>query len=392
MKIKDSICVFGLGEEQLPGIKILSKHFKVIGFDIKKKTISKKYCYKIYNTFNKHKILKICKFRKIKHLFSFCTDFPLTTIGWLNEKLSLKGIKYKAAKLGSDKAYFNNFLLKNKINNCKFKIEEISNIFKKTKNFKKKYIFKPLTQSASRGVFLEKKIYLIKNNLKKFKKFYLEKKLIIEEYLGDNIYAVDCWIYKKNFLYPILTRKFKNKKIYLSDDRLIFNYQNSKILKMSLLTLRNICDKGELDNLPIHFEFIFKNNKIYPIDFALRGAGSTIYNTLISNALNFSAAKMQILIQLGKKLPKLKISKKVIFLKFISTYYDCLFRGLNQNLINKIRHPYKIKLLKSKNIEIKKLYSSDDRVAIIYFSFNSIKLLKKKFLKLEKFLNQNLIN
>ena len=47
-----------------------------------------------------------------------------------------------------------------------------------------------------------------------------------------------------------------------------------------------ICKIIKVKNVPIHLEFIKNAKGLYPIDFAIRGAGSHIYSEILSSIIN----------------------------------------------------------------------------------------------------------
>ena len=80
--------------------------------------------------------------------------------------------------------------------------------------------------------------------------------------------------------------------------------------------MEKICKIIKVKNVPIHLEFIKNAKGLYPIDFAIRGAGSHIYSEILSSIINESTAKIQINMTLNQKFEKGKVNKK-----FFSSFY-----------------------------------------------------------------------
>ena len=74
MRKKKSVACFGLGRDQYPFVKEMSKDFIIHGFDINKNCYAKKLVDYFYNTpySKKDKILYILKKKKYQSNFKFC--------------------------------------------------------------------------------------------------------------------------------------------------------------------------------------------------------------------------------------------------------------------------------------------------------------------------------
>ena len=96
MRKKKSVACFGLGRDQYPFVKEMSKDFIIHGFDINKNCYAKKLVDYFYNTpySKKDKILYILKKKNISQILSFATEAPINLIGYLNTKLKIQGNKF----------------------------------------------------------------------------------------------------------------------------------------------------------------------------------------------------------------------------------------------------------------------------------------------------------
>ena len=307
------VAVFGLGYDQLEGIKELRKNFKILGFDENEKSKAIKYVDKYFsiNFKKKSEILKICRNFNVRYIFSFNTEGPLPIVGYLNTKLNLQGIKQQTVNLVTNKYNLRKKFKKNGIVVPDFKV------FKKkdTDNFINKIsfpkIFKPIIGSASRGVFIaiDKKSFI--KNFKQQKKYY-NNLILAENFVIGDIYAIDGW-FSNRFIFAALTKKFRDSRFPLLDKSLIFNYSDNLLKKKAILLANKCCKAVKVKNVPIHLEFIVSKKKVIPIDFSIRGAGSQLYSKCISELIKYSSSKVQIDLQI-KKIPIIKTKSKFFFM------------------------------------------------------------------------------
>ena len=134
--MKKKVAVFGLGYDQLYGLKELKKNYQMLGFDSNAKSPGIKYVNKYYpiGLEDKKKILQIFKKNKIIACFSFSTEYPIILIGWINKKLKLPGFNLKTARFSRNKDLLRKHLKKNNILTPDFKNYSFN-------EFKKKIIF-----------------------------------------------------------------------------------------------------------------------------------------------------------------------------------------------------------------------------------------------------------
>jgi hypothetical protein len=384
---KPSVAVFGLGADQISGLKVLKKKYCIIGFDDSKNCVGKKFVDKFFSIkiTKKKKILNICKKLNIIACFSFSTEYPIPLIGWLNDKIKLPGFNYKTSILATNKFLFRKELHKHEIKFPYFKKISINALRKK--KFNKNKIFKPISNSASRGVFVGKNNNEINKYLDMNRKYY-NKNLIYENYLDGQLYAIDGWILDNNFIFASLSKKTKDLNHSFSDKTIIVNYQNSSLKKKAILLAIKSCLAIKAKNVPIHLEFIKNSKGLFPIDLAIRGAGSSIYSSCLSQIINKSTAQIQIALTFKKKIQNFKNNNKIIYLFFITAKKNFIFKGINNKEINKIKNKKSIVLLKKKNQMVFASNNSDSRIAIIKIYFRNKKHFYKKINRINKILKK----
>ncbi len=380
------VAVFGLGAFQKSGLQELKKlNYKIIGFDENKKPVNKNL---VDNFFcipfkNKNKILNICKKYNVISLFAFSTDAPLNIISYINKKLKLSGYKERDVILIKNKNNFRKFLKeKLKVNTPKFLFLKKLKIESIKKNMVFPIVCKPDVGSGSRGVFFCKNINLLNDLFEKNKEFYKKKNIMIEQFIPGTEYAVDGWIYKKNFIFCCLSKKKRTKPPYLLDENLVINYQNNLIkLKIKKL-MERIIFFSKIDNVPIHLEFIYKSNKVFLIDIAIRGAGFGVYSNILSIIMNQSTDLILINLLQNKKIIFNAPNKKSFYLSFFKSSINGNFKKIiNLNFLKKSNSFFELNLYKKINTKVSPLENGADRIGH-FLLMNSPKKLSKdiKFL------------
>lgn len=371
---KKKVAIIGLGEHQINGIKTANKYFETIGFDNKKNALGKSYVKKFYNiNTNKVKeIYKICKKNKVIKALSFNSDAVLKTVYQINEKIDKQ--KFSQSKIILDKTKLRYFLKKSLFAIPKYYIL-------KKKNEIKKYYFpcvvKPSIGSGSRGVFYAKNITKFKELINKNKIFYNYKKILIEEYIKGTEYAVEGWVNNNGqIIIAAISKKRRSKLPYLYDESLIINFKNNKIKKLISFFLNNFFSKINIKNQPFHMEFKILKSQVYLMDLSLRGAGFSVYSSIVSKIINQNTDKIIIDLFFKKKIKVQKSSKKIFYMKF---FYEKNREKINKNFnkIKSIRTFTKINFYK--NI-------STNRIGHILLECKKYDILKKEIIKLNKLL------
>lgn len=394
--MKNYAAVFGLGLYQIYGIKRLSKKYDLIGFDRNNKSPGIKYVKKFYNLdkIDKYKILEICKKKKIKIFFCFSSDFSSKIVNFLNQKLNLKNPNKKAENISTNKFLFRKALKEKKISSPFFQQVELNKLSKLKLNNKLTYICKPLSSSASRGVFVFKNKKQLIYNLKKYLYEYRnQKKILIEEFMHGQMYSIEGFYFKNNFIPICINKNFKEFKSSLANKSILINFKNKNIFSLGRDLASKCCKAIKVKYAPIHLEFIISNKtkKIYPIEIALRGAGTYIYGTFLKRVLKKNTADLEIDLKEKKEVAKIKNNfKKLIYIYFINIRKTLVFRKINKKLLKKkIKFPFDLKILKLANQKIHLRNSADDRVAIVKFEFENYMLFKKYYSKINKIFRVN---
>ena len=377
----NNIAVLGLGIHQLNSIRYLKRYYNIIGFDEDINCPGKKYVKKFFciGLNKKKKILSICKKNKIKFAATFCNEHFLRLTSQINGKLGLENHS-KLLKLISNK-----YLYKKKIIKVdKYLVPEFCKInkFGKSKKVFSPGVVKPITGSGSRGV-----IYIKNNN--EFNRINLQhnvykKGALLEKYIPGPEYAIDGWVFKKNFLFCCISEKKTSSKPYLLDKSLIINSKNKKIVNAGHYLIKKLIKIFKINNLPIHLEFKISNRKPKIIDFSLRGAGFDVYTHIMSKIINQNTTKIQTRLILNKKINIKKRTKKIFYLGFFFTKPGKIIDITGINRIKKKIKNCKIKLFKKIGETVNGYKSGADRLGQVIIYNNNLNTLKKNIKMINK--------
>ena len=166
------------------------------------------------------------------------------------------------------------------------------------------------------------------------------------------------------------------------DENLVINYQNHLIKSKINKLIKKIIFFSKIDNVPIHLEFIYKNNKIFLIDIAIRGAGFGVYSNILSIIMNQSTDLILINLLQNKKIIFNVPNKKSFYLSFFkSSIYGNFKKIINLNFLKKSNSFFELKLYKKINAKVSPLENGADRIGH-FLLMNSPKKLSKdiKFL------------
>jgi len=376
--IKNKAAVFGTGPEQANGIKNLKKYFIVYGFEDNKKIFDQKRVDISVNIRlrNKKKILEYLKKKKINFLFSFCSERTLPILSYLYLKLNKENNYAKLIKRSLNKYSLRKVFLKKGIPTPKFSILE------NQKQIKIKKIIKPFTGSGSKGI-----VAINKNNFSKLK-IKNFKNCLIEDYIDGDIYAIDGYCVKKLFFGLSLSKKLRDINSPLVDKKIIFNHQNKNLLNKANILGQKCCAALDVENVPIHLEFIrSKEGILYPIDFAIRGAGACLFNFCLSELISKDASDCQIKLQMNKSI-QLNVKRKVFFyIYFLTAKKKSFMKRIDLSFFRKINLKHKIYYNKKIGEKISSPMSTHDRAGHIYFKFYSYSKMLKNIKIIDNYLD-----
>ena len=248
---------------------------------------------------------------------------------------------------------------------------------KKFDKFKKPIVCKPNIGSGSKGVFFANDYLNFLKLFKENKSFYKNKKILIENFIQGTEYAIEGWIYNNKFILGCLSKKKRSNLPYLLDVSLIINYKNSNIISQVNKFFSKFIKKSNMNNLPVHFEFLIRNNRIVPIDFAIRGAGFGVYSEILSKIMQQSTNKILVNLIMNLDIEFNKPNDKTFFLRFLFSNKKGIFKGItNISKLKKLSSFRELQFYKKKNSKVSILKNGHDRIGHIILESSSKNLYK----------------
>ncbi len=387
-KNKGFYVVLGGSYEQIPLIEYLKtnyKEFTVLTFDKHKYSpaanISDKFVKIDIRDYKK--ILNYIRLNnlKVKGISSIITEHSIKSINYLSPRLNLPTTSSISVKATESKYYARNLF--KKICDGKIRFLRTNNFLNMKKflekNNLKKFVLKPDISSGQRGLFFINKK---EKNLKKIfnisRKFSLNKKVIIEEYL-DGVELNAVAIIKD---YKVVKHIISKRNRYTNPGLgfgIAYNHDNpfqttnpitTKIEKV----LQKMCRKTKIKNGIIFPQFILTGNKIYLIEFSERVPGG-LMNKVFEYSTGIDLNKFQI----DCSLNKVRNIKKYVNLKKYKYVKIEFFNGPPGFLKNgKVKEIKGIdKILKYKNVHEADLFYS----GTAYDDYKKLKINKLNFSK-----------
>lgn len=325
---------------------------------------------------NHRKILSIFKKEKFNRIISTGSDVTLKTIGIINSKLNLKGLKIKDSSIVTNKIIMKNFMIKHKIPTPKFKILDNDEI----NNFQLPIILKNIALSGSRKI---QKIYnkiQLKKILDKIKdpNNYISEKLIFGKEFGANIIFQNKSIIQ-NFIFDDIL--FDNGKTNVPIGHIFPAYNLNKFKKEINIIAQKIINNLNLKNGFLNLDFIVekKTNRLYLIEFSTR-LGATGIPELYKCYFDYNIFELIARIDstkkniphINKKLKEgffisiLAIGKKNGYLKKID-----VAKNYEKNCVFKSFLPI--------NSKVSKFNTGNDSLGYAIFNLKKINLLNKNF-------------
>ncbi len=361
----------GAGVEQLESIKLAKTlNLEVVACDKNKYAEGFKYATHTHHIDikNEKEIIALAKKHDVRFVLPSPIGRYLTTVGAVNDALSLKGISKQTASMCTDKYLFyqalnkevnlaKQFLVKNQ--------DEVKTHIDK-KDIQTPFILKPRFGSGSTGV----KVFDIFNQTEIDNYFSKNNSLgdiLLEELLSGDEIGVDAIIRDGNLeIIAIRDKKmtplpYRQEISYTLPSR----YKNKTTEILSIL--KKICKILSIGNSLINTDIIINEQSIYIIELSARASGNNISSVLLPKALNINPLSIMINFLIGKTqtLTKKTIPTHFEFFNFDDSVIGKKIKDITiENNINNL-NTYNIKL--KKDDIIKSIKSGKDALINGYF-------------------------
>jgi len=307
---KNSILIIGAGVNQLPIISVAKQlGYHVIAVSPKGNYPGLIIADEVLNEdiFNKEEILKFAKSRPdIGGVLSDQSDIAVPIVAYLAENLGLPGIGYNNSFYFTDKAKMRELLVELNLPIAEnYTVTTIEEVKEKISIIGFPVVLKPTDAFASRGVIkiddfdtLEEKYHFAKSASR-------SGLLVVEKYIQGPQYFSQGFVedYKLN-LFAFSDRYYFD----LPDMFLPYTNAFPALIDESLKNrMKNYMDRIVERLRPQfgHFwaEWIYddKNDVLYPIEFAARGAGACVTTDVITNAYSIDTQPYLVKAAMGEK-------------------------------------------------------------------------------------------
>lgn len=224
----------------------------------------------------------------------------LSTTGYINNKYGLKGIKYNATEMSTDKYLFHNSLKKSGLRPV-----ELCLINRDTKpeNVSVPYpaILKPRYGSGSRDV------YYITND-SEWKSAYtkvlaLEEDFILEEAASGTEYSVDGAVIHGKVMITLLRKKIITPlpvRQPVSSFSVVKNQENRELLKRVQEYVEQVVHALQYDDCLYNIDLIINNSQVFVIEAAPRPSGHNLHNVFVPCATGIDIAEEYVKFLIGE--------------------------------------------------------------------------------------------
>lgn len=371
------------GKFQKKIIKFINKKYRIIGIDENdqaeaKYLVNKFYNLKIQNTLEIYKKLKKYNFCAILSLNS---DVGFQSANKLSQMFNLHYLPKKISDIFFKKSKLNIFLRDNNFPVKKF-------FYGKSISYKKNYIYKPNSNSGSRGIFISNnKRYFLKNFIST-KNISNDKLIFCQENIEGKEFVFDCLVYKHEIIDFVISEKIKVNNQKFVSQTILYSSLNKKKRTEMIDLVNNFINKLNITFGIFHFEILKdRKNIFYIIDVAPRGPGFFVIEDYINkiasrNWINDYLNMLTNNFNIDKFKPKIK---KPYLVHFLITK-----KGKFRNLkINKIKYKYKLEKFINNNTFTNAAKEDSNRIASIIISnkdkkklINDLKMIKKSIVAL----------
>lgn len=302
----NTILILGGGLAQLGLIKTAkSRGLRVVVVGIEGNYPGYKLADKVYyeDIFDKEAVLKVAKEESIDGICMVCSDFALSTLGYVNDQLGLNGLSEKCAEDSSDKYKMKKLLMDSDVPTPKYAtLKNDVDVSKAISELNFPLIVKAVDLQGSRGIYICRNEEELRTNYKKSIEESRQDYCIVEEYIEGEEFGAQAFIQNGEVLFV----EAHGDQIKHSGERNvpIGHYVPLCDVKESLNEeIKDIVGKAILamgfNNCAVNVDLIEKEGKPYIIELTGR-AGANSLPEMMSGYFGFNYYEMILENSLGK--------------------------------------------------------------------------------------------
>lgn len=252
--------------------------------------------------FDKKGVLKIAKELAINGISMVCSDFGLSTVGYVCDHMGLCGITEFSAEVSSNKLKMKELFEKSKVKTANYRIIRDNNdAIKASQELSFPVIVKAVDLQGSRGIYICEDVQSLMDS---YKKSIAESRVdycIVEEFLVGEEFGAQAFVFNGEVLFVL---PHGDKTIAINSTQVpLYHYTPYMEDDIELnKKVDTICRKAikalSLDNCAVNIDLILKNGEPYVIEVAGR-AGANCLPELVSAKYGINYYKMVILGAMG---------------------------------------------------------------------------------------------
>lgn len=315
------ILILGAGLWQIPYLKKAKEMgLYVIATDWSDNAVGKEYAdlFKPISVRDKEESLKFAMENDIDAVFT-STDVGVPTAAYISQKMNLLGITEAQAELATNK-----FVMRNKIKEIGLKTplykmcRTEKELLEAYQSFPQTVIVKPTDNCGSRGVFVvNSKEELLAVSKETFESSF-SGQVLLEELMTGIESSVEVLVDTGKPIILGWCKKVKSPFPYRVDMQLDYfpdrpEEENKEVEEMVNQLVRGI----EMRNGIMHIEFIWTQDGVKIIEFALRGCGGNVITYLMPALRGYDIEKFLLARALGEDFPVILSPSRFGTLKFI---------------------------------------------------------------------------
>ena len=315
------ILILGAGLWQIPYLKKAKEMgLYVIATDWSDNAVGKEYAdlFKPISVRDKEESLKFAMENDIDAVFT-STDVGVPTAAYISQKMNLLGITEAQAELATNK-----FVMRNKIKEIGLKTplykmcRTEKELLEAYQSFPQTVIVKPTDNCGSRGVFVvNSKEELLAVSKETFESSF-SGQVLLEELMTGIESSVEVLVDNGKPIILGWCKKVKSPFPYRVDMQLDYfpdrpEEENKEVEEMVNQLVRGI----EMRNGIMHIEFIWTQDGVKIIEFALRGCGGNVITYLMPALRGYDIEKFLLARALGEDIPVILSPSRFGTLKFI---------------------------------------------------------------------------
>ena len=259
---------------------------------------------KVYyvDIFDKEAVLKVALKESIDGVCMACSDFALSTLGYINDKLGLMGLTEQCADNSSDKFKMKKLLKEGNVPTPKFDVlKNDTDVDKVVSELSFPVIVKAVDLHGSRGIYICKEERDLKENYKKSIKESRHNYCIVEEFLEGEEFGTQAFVQNGKVLFVIahgdIIKHSNNCNVPIGHYMPLYCNNDSRNEEIRVVVEKSIYAMG-FDNCAVNVDLIEKDGKPYVIELTGR-AGANSLPELMSKYLGFNYYEMIITNALG---------------------------------------------------------------------------------------------